>query len=106
RASEKNDHQRTARRRIRATDVPSLVLIEPKIQGDLCVPGEARERPLQETGGGSGIRTHVTVSRKHAFQACAFSHSATPPHRPASGPHLSISNAQRATSRPLTYPPG
>jgi hypothetical protein len=30
-------------------------------------------------GGGSGIRTHVTVSRKHAFQACAFSHSATPP---------------------------
>src|SRR5262249_9437345 len=33
-------------------------------------------------GGGSGIRTHVTVSRKHAFQACAFSHSATPPDRP------------------------
>ena len=32
-------------------------------------------------GGGSGIRTHVTVSRKHAFQACAFSHSATPPDR-------------------------
>src|SRR5262245_43809577 len=32
-----------------------------------------------ECGGGSGIRTHVTVSRKHAFQACAFSHSATPP---------------------------
>src|SRR5208283_5080869 len=32
-------------------------------------------------GGGSGIRTHVTVSRKHAFQACAFSHSATPPQR-------------------------
>src|SRR6267378_8560510 len=32
-------------------------------------------------GGGGGIRTHVTVSRKHAFQACAFSHSATPPYR-------------------------
>ena len=31
-------------------------------------------------GGESGIRTHVTVSRKHAFQACAFSHSATPPY--------------------------
>src|SRR5262245_48659622 len=31
-------------------------------------------------GGGGGIRTHVTVSRKHAFQACAFSHSATPPY--------------------------
>src|SRR5580704_14835028 len=31
------------------------------------------------SGGGSGIRTHDTVSRIHAFQACAFSHSATPP---------------------------
>jgi hypothetical protein len=30
-------------------------------------------------GGGGGIRTHDTVSRIHAFQACAFSHSATPP---------------------------
>src|SRR5665213_907997 len=29
-------------------------------------------------GGGSGIRTHVTVSRKHAFQACAFGHSSSP----------------------------
>jgi hypothetical protein len=33
----------------------------------------------RELGGGSGIRTHDTVSRIHAFQACAFSHSATPP---------------------------
>src|SRR4029079_3190156 len=41
----------------------------------------ARERVTEEGGGGSGIRTHVTVSRKHAFQACAFSHSATPPER-------------------------
>jgi hypothetical protein len=32
-----------------------------------------------ERGGGSGIRTHDTVSRIHAFQASAFSHSATPP---------------------------
>ncbi len=32
-------------------------------------------------GGGSGIRTHDTVSRIHALQACAFNHSATPPHR-------------------------
>ena len=31
-------------------------------------------------GGESGIRTHVTVSRKHAFQACAFNHSATSPY--------------------------
>src|SRR6266540_3667351 len=30
-------------------------------------------------GGGSGIRTHDTVSRIHAFQACALSHSAIPP---------------------------
>ena len=32
-----------------------------------------------EHGGGSGIRTHDTVARIHAFQACAFSHSAIPP---------------------------
>src|ERR1700688_2210046 len=32
------------------------------------------------SGGQSGIRTHETVSRPHAFQACAFSHSATCPH--------------------------
>src|SRR5437870_3091907 len=30
-------------------------------------------------GGESGIRTHVRVSLKHAFQACAFSHSAISP---------------------------
>src|SRR5690242_9588132 len=40
---------------------------------------DAREHLRTDVGGGSGIRTHVTVSRKHAFQACAFSHSATPP---------------------------
>src|SRR5205085_12659436 len=33
----------------------------------------------QVVGGGSGIRTHDTVSRIHAFQAGAFSHSAIPP---------------------------
>src|SRR5678815_3904236 len=32
-------------------------------------------------GGESGIRTHVRVSPKHAFQACAFSHSAISPAR-------------------------
>src|SRR5258708_37864317 len=31
-------------------------------------------------GGESGIRPHVRVSPKHAFQACAFSHSAISPH--------------------------
>ena len=30
-------------------------------------------------GGEGGIRTHDTVSRIHAFQACALSHSATSP---------------------------
>jgi hypothetical protein len=34
-----------------------------------------------ESGGGSGIRTHDTVSRIHAFQASALSHSAIPPQR-------------------------
>src|SRR5712675_2013141 len=37
-------------------------------------------------GGGGGIRTHGTVSRTHAFQAGALSHSATPPtHPPLAG---------------------
>src|SRR5690349_6007257 len=30
-------------------------------------------------GGGSGIRTHDSVAAIHAFQACAFDRSATPP---------------------------
>ena len=30
-------------------------------------------------GGETGIRTLETVSRLHAFQACAFDHSATSP---------------------------
>ena len=36
-------------------------------------------RDQNELGGGGGIRTLETVARLHAFQACAFSHSATPP---------------------------
>ena len=40
-------------------------------------------KPLMNNvaGGGGGIRTLETVSRLHAFQACAFNHSATPPGR-------------------------
>src|SRR5262245_10221357 len=38
----------------------------------------ASSRP-RVSGGGSGSRTHDTVARTHAFQACAFSHSAIPP---------------------------
>ena len=34
----------------------------------------------KDCGGGGGIRTRDTVSRIHTFQACAFNHSATPPH--------------------------
>ena len=34
---------------------------------------------LLKTGGETGIRTLDTVSRIHAFQACAFSHSAISP---------------------------
>ena len=33
----------------------------------------------QVSGGEGGIRTHETVARLHAFQACAFDHSATSP---------------------------
>ena len=35
--------------------------------------------PVSAIGGESGIRTHGTVSRTHAFQACALSHSAISP---------------------------
>jgi hypothetical protein len=34
---------------------------------------------MVNAGGESGIRTHGTVSRTHAFQACALSHSAISP---------------------------
>ena len=40
-------------------------------------------------GGESGIRTHVTLSSKHAFQACAFSHSAISPVKITVGNELS-----------------
>jgi hypothetical protein len=35
----------------------------------------------QVLGGEGGIRTHVTVTRKHAFQACAIDRSATSPEK-------------------------
>ena len=38
-----------------------------------------RLAPDMKPGGESGIRTHGTVSRTHAFQACALSHSAISP---------------------------
>jgi hypothetical protein len=53
----------------------------PEMPGQPSLPPRAKSKlaNILRRGGGSGIRTHVTVSRKHAFQACAFSHSATPP---------------------------
>ena len=41
-------------------------------------PPDARQRRA-ECGGESGIRTRGTVSRTHAFQACALNHSAISP---------------------------
>ena len=42
---------------------------------------EIAKKSIKSTtyGGESGIRTHETVTRPHAFQACAFSHSAISP---------------------------
>jgi hypothetical protein len=51
---------------------------------DIVRTMQVRHQPEGDAGGGgSGIRTHDTVSRIHAFQASAFSHSAIPPQRRA-----------------------
>ncbi len=56
-----------------------------------------------EIGGETGIRTLDTVSRIHAFQACAFNHSATSPSRqgakPAGSKTRTILTAVRTSSR-------
>ena len=44
---------------------------------------------MRWSGGESGIRTHGTVSRTHAFQACALNHSAISP-RDSWAPQCSI----------------
>lgn len=58
---------------------------------DISLPHECRAAvqrkaaccsEILRAGGESGIRTHGTVSRTHAFQACALSHSAISPERP------------------------
>jgi len=33
------------------------------------------------SGGENGIRTHERIAPLHAFQACAFNHSATSPYQ-------------------------
>ena len=47
---------------------------------------------IEGNGGEGGIRTLVTLASNHAFQACAFNHSATSPPR---GAHCVESNVQR-----------
>ena len=49
----------------------------------------------QATGGGRGIRTLETVTRLHAFQACAFDHSATPPKSALSSEARNILRSRR-----------
>ena len=55
-----------------------------------------------KSGGESGIRTHVTLSSKHAFQACAFSHSAISPAR--IGWKNELNRTLRSTANLLTLP--
>tara|TARA_B100000902_G_scaffold51760_1_gene58475 strand:- start:1314 stop:1445 length:132 start_codon:yes stop_codon:yes gene_type:complete len=37
------------------------------------------EKQYKIDGGENGIRTHERIAPLHAFQACAFNHSATSP---------------------------
>ena len=59
--------------------------------------GGEQERTMA-IGGGRGIRTLDTVARIHAFQACAFSRSATPPASPDVGSARTIVNAAGLTT--------
>src|ERR1700728_873675 len=61
----------------RASGLVLCGLIAHKLMRRICGFGQG--------GGESGIRTHGTVSRTHAFQACALSHSAISPKRPSLG---------------------
>jgi hypothetical protein len=53
-------------------------------------------------GGEGGIRTHETVSRLHAFQACAIDHSATSPRRSCAARTIAGMGAE--TTRLNTHP--
>jgi hypothetical protein len=57
-----------------------------------------------EAGGESGIRTHVTLSSKHAFQACAFSHSAISPEAGLLREALGAWGATRESCSPILWP--
>src|SRR5262249_61039619 len=51
---------------------------------------------MANNGGEGGIRTPETVARLHAFQACAFDHSATSPWKKC----RTIADGPRASSKP------
>src|SRR6185437_10953972 len=68
---------RLCRSGVRSSDAKSLRLL-----GVIANKFTRRFRGFGQGGGESGIRTHGTVSRTHAFQACALSHSAISPDRP------------------------
>src|SRR6266851_4816211 len=54
-------------------------LLQSRNFGMDCSMDNEQAQQNKRYGGESGIRTHVTLSSKHAFQACAFSHSAISP---------------------------
>src|SRR5262245_29785539 len=51
----------------------------PSGPGGVHVPASSRPQAVDIFSGEGGIRTHDTLSDIHAFQACAFSRSATSP---------------------------
>src|SRR5690242_4321503 len=69
--------KRTSRRNLAV--VQRLSSKEPPLWRSQPHSGTLENKLPIGTGGGSGIRTHDTVSRIHAFQACALNHSAIPP---------------------------
>ena len=69
-----------SRRPVRSKDRLVRHEVVTLVLGTTCYPCLRAGHCLN--GGESGIRTHGTVSRTHAFQACALSHSAISPDAP------------------------
>ena len=46
---------------------------------NFLLPMEGKLKLFLDFGGENGIRTHEKIAPLHAFQACAFNHSATSP---------------------------
>jgi hypothetical protein len=73
--------------------------IWPSMKGSLNGPSRhCGETAIRIYGGETGIRTQVRVSPKHAFQACAFSHSAI-------SPSVSLNLAYWAARQPAPQAP-